>query len=118
MPEPRSATAALMGDPPPDRLERSEARRLSLPEPRPEIPLSEWIGDTLHVTAPDRFVVAFSDHVRPPTHAPGRSLDAPTAHSDADGLGYRRLREGHPLAPAEGWHDAEARRPRRVGRDL
>lgn len=41
---PRSVTAALMGDPEPRRLERAEALRLCLPEPR-ELPLSEWLGE-------------------------------------------------------------------------
>lgn len=44
---PRCVTAALLGDPAPDRLERAEALRLSLPEPRPEQPLSEWFEPVL-----------------------------------------------------------------------
>lgn len=40
----RLVTAEVMGDPAPDRLERAEALRLSLPEPRPEIPLSAWLS--------------------------------------------------------------------------
>jgi len=40
----RNVTAALLGDPAPDRHERAEALRRSLPEPRAEIPLSEWLG--------------------------------------------------------------------------
>lgn len=36
-------TALLMGDPDPDRLERSEALRRALPEPR-EVDLSEWVA--------------------------------------------------------------------------
>lgn len=41
---PRCVTAALMGDPLPDRFERSEALRRALPQPREERPLSEWLG--------------------------------------------------------------------------
>lgn len=40
---PRCVTALLMNDPLPDRLERAEALRLSLPAPRPEQPLSDWL---------------------------------------------------------------------------
>lgn len=39
----RCVTALLMGDPDPDRLERSEALRRALPEPR-EVDLSEWVA--------------------------------------------------------------------------
>lgn len=39
----QNATAQLMGDPEPDRLERAEALRRSLPEPR-ELPLSDWLA--------------------------------------------------------------------------
>lgn len=39
----RCVTALLMGDPDPDRLERSEALRRTLPEPR-EVDLSEWVA--------------------------------------------------------------------------
>lgn len=38
----RCVTALLMGDPDPDRLERSEALRRVLPEPR-DVDLSEWL---------------------------------------------------------------------------
>lgn len=38
----RCVTALLMGDPMPDRLERAEALRQQLPEPR-ELNLSEWL---------------------------------------------------------------------------
>ena len=38
----RCVTALLMGDPAPDRLERAEALRLALPEPR-DLDLSEWL---------------------------------------------------------------------------
>ena len=41
---PRCVTALLMTDPAPDREERAEALRLSLPEPRQEQPLSEWLA--------------------------------------------------------------------------
>lgn len=44
---PRCVTGALMGDPLPDRIERAEALRLSLPEPREERPLSEWIAESV-----------------------------------------------------------------------
>jgi len=39
----RCVTALLMGDPEPDRQERSDALRRALPEPR-EIALSEWLS--------------------------------------------------------------------------
>lgn len=39
---PRCVTGVVMGDPLPGRLERAEALRLALPEPRPEIGLEEW----------------------------------------------------------------------------
>lgn len=38
-----NVTASITGDPIPDREERAEALRLSLPEPRPEQPLAEWL---------------------------------------------------------------------------
>lgn len=41
----QSLTARLLGDPDPDRFAKSEALRLSLPEPRPELALSEWLGE-------------------------------------------------------------------------
>lgn len=40
----RNVTAALLGDPAPDRHERAEALRQRLPEPRAEIPLTDWLG--------------------------------------------------------------------------
>lgn len=40
-------TAAVMGDPLPGRLERAEALRLSLPEPRPEQDLAQWLPDSI-----------------------------------------------------------------------
>ncbi len=43
---PRCVTGAVMGDPQPDRLVRAEALRRTMPEPRPEQPLSEWLVDT------------------------------------------------------------------------
>lgn len=36
-------TAAVLGDPLPGRLERAEALRLSLPAPRPEQDLAQWL---------------------------------------------------------------------------
>lgn len=41
----RVVTADLMGDPLPGRFERAEALRRSLPEPRPDIPLEDWLGE-------------------------------------------------------------------------
>lgn len=37
-------TAAVLGDPLPGRLARAEALRLSLPAPRPEQDLAQWLS--------------------------------------------------------------------------
>lgn len=50
MQPPRSLSALLLGDPDPSRFERSEALRLSLPDPRPEIPLSHWLPGSLPIS--------------------------------------------------------------------
>lgn len=42
---PRLVTASIMGDPMPDRLERAKALRLSLPPPRPEQDLAQWLPE-------------------------------------------------------------------------
>lgn len=47
MPTPDVVTAAVLGDPLPGRLERAEALRLSLPEPRPEQDLTQWLPDSI-----------------------------------------------------------------------
>lgn len=47
MPTPDVVTAAVLGDPLPGRLERAEALRLSLPEPRPEQDLAQWLPGSI-----------------------------------------------------------------------